>query len=142
MRKTNQDNCHCMERERERVKYISCRLQKNVLPYKWLLPRGCPLCGFDELVDRSELLLLAICSCNIYVYDTSTYVVGDIWAVALLRLFQKDCYNNITTTNGVKIINENFLKKESKKGDKSWKKPILAAIICTWLYKWQHLTTM
>ena len=80
---------------------------------KWLLPRGCPLCGFDELVDRSELLLLAICSCNIYVYDTSTYVVGDIWAVALLRLFQKDCYNDITT-NGVKM--KEFLKKRVKRG--------------------------
>ena len=99
---------------RKRVKYISCRLQKNVLPYKWLLPRGCPLCGFDELVDRSELLLLAICSCNIYVYDTSTYVVGDIWAVALLRLFQKDCYNNITTNKGVKM--KEFLKKRVKRG--------------------------
>ena len=44
----------------------------------------------------------------------STYVGGDIWAVALLRLFQKDCYNNITTTNGVKM--KEFLKKRVKRG--------------------------
>ena len=41
------------------------------------------------------------------------YVVGDIWAVALLRLFQKDCYNDITT-NGVKM--KEFLKKRVKRG--------------------------